>query len=575
MNFIMKKYLSIPAMLLLASLGLTGCGSNTPQPTPIPTATVRIITAGEVDVLTQKWVMAEMSFESAKAYANPFYDASIDVAFTAPDGTKMVMPGFWDGGSTWKVRFAPTQCGIWTYTTACSDASDSGLNGKSGTLGCNPYTGDKAVYQHGFVKTDGKKYFVYDDGTPFFYLGDTHWFLPHERFETSNVDGIASQFKYIVDKRVEQHFTVYQSEPIMTGHKGSTEEASYDLSSFEEVDLDGFRNLDRKFQYIADAGLVHANAEIMAAWLLAGESYTPEYIERLVRCWVARYSAYSVLWTTAQEVDAYGYGGSKEALAPNYENWVLVANLTAKLDPYSHPITAHMASQVVDSSFAKLECHSWYGLQWSFERNASLPMFDFKYGYLKTDKPIVLYESRYDGFWETNYKFTRNQGYTAWLLGMYGHGYGANGLWNDIYSKRDVGCALLGKEDTFEETWYDGISSPGGEYMQYMAQFYTSLEWWKLVPRFDDTAWFQPEKGTFYVLASDGDNTFVAYFYNETKSTGTLKGMAAGAAYTVKWYDVRTGQYQEAGTVTADENGSCAIGEKPDQEDWILLVKKK
>jgi len=571
----MKKYLSICMIFVLALFTFSGCnGNKDPNATVQPTATPKTILESEVDVLTQQWVMAEITFESTVTYENAFYDASMDVTFTAPDGTKMVMPGFWDGGNTWKVRFAPTQCGIWTYTVACSDTANTGLQGKSGTLGCNVYTGDKAIYQHGFVKTNDTKYFVYNDGTPFFYLGDTHWFIAHERFETSNVDGIASQFKYIVDKRVEQHFTVYQSEPIMTGHKGSTEEAGYDLKSFEEKDLDGFRNLDRKYQYIADSGMVHASAEIMFSSELAGESYTPQYIEQLVRYWIARYGAYPVLWTTAQEVDAYGYGGTKEATADNYANWILVTNLTAKIDPYHHPITAHMACSVLDSTFGKLEAHTWYGLQWSFERNGSLSLFDFKYNWSKTTQPVILYESRYDGFWETNYKFTRNQGYTAWLLGMYGHGYGVNGIWNDIYSKRDVGCSLLGKADTFEENWYDGISSPGGEYMKYMAEFYTSLEWWKLIPRFEETAWFQAGKGTNYVLASDENKTYVAYFYNETLTTGKLNGMAAGKAYTLKWYDVRTGQYQDTVSITAGSDGTYDVGNKPDAEDWILLVQK-
>ena len=30
------------------------------------------------------------------------------------------------------------------------------------------------IYKHGFIKEDGK-HFSYNDGTPFFYLGDTHW----------------------------------------------------------------------------------------------------------------------------------------------------------------------------------------------------------------------------------------------------------------------------------------------------------------------------------------------------------------------------------------------------------------
>lgn len=73
------------------------------------------------------------------------------------------------------------------------------------------------------------------DGAPFFYLGDTHWFLGEEDISTPE-----SMFYTIVDHRVKQNFTVYQSEPLG---------APYQLSDgFSEIDLIGFRNLDIKFK---------------------------------------------------------------------------------------------------------------------------------------------------------------------------------------------------------------------------------------------------------------------------------------------------------------------------------------
>jgi hypothetical protein len=122
-------------------------------------------------------------------------------------------PAFWDGGRTWKVRFAPPHTGVWEMTTSATDARNKGLDGVTATVQCDPYSGNLEIYKHGFLKVSpNSRYFVYADGTPFFYLGDTHWILSHERFNTSNAPGVASQFKYIVDKRVSQGFTVFQSE---------------------------------------------------------------------------------------------------------------------------------------------------------------------------------------------------------------------------------------------------------------------------------------------------------------------------------------------------------------------------
>ena len=73
---------------------------------------------------------------------------------------------------------------------------------------------------------------------------------------------VSSQFKIIVDKRIEQGFTVYHSEPIG---------AKYNLSDgLTGSDIFGFKDLDKRFKYIADKGLVHANAQLFSLqnWVL-------------------------------------------------------------------------------------------------------------------------------------------------------------------------------------------------------------------------------------------------------------------------------------------------------------------
>ena len=152
-------------------------------------------------------------------------------------------------------------------TTSATDSSNSGLHHVTRTVQSDAYSGNLEIYKHGFLRVSANgRYLTYADGTPFFYLGDTHWILSHERFDTSNAPGVSSQFKYIVDKRVSQGFTVFQSEPGWQERSAlirTDEEASADFKDgFTSADLAGFANLDRKFKYIADHGLVHANAEI-------------------------------------------------------------------------------------------------------------------------------------------------------------------------------------------------------------------------------------------------------------------------------------------------------------------------
>src|SRR4030095_78149 len=70
----------------------------------------------------------EHTLESASSYNNAPQEATLTATFTAPDGAKQTIPGFWDGGKTWRIRFQPTQLGRYTFETRCSDAGNLGLH---------------------------------------------------------------------------------------------------------------------------------------------------------------------------------------------------------------------------------------------------------------------------------------------------------------------------------------------------------------------------------------------------------------------------------------------------------------
>jgi len=517
---------------------------------------------------------------SKSRYASAVEDVTLDIVFTGPGNTTIKMPAFWDGGATWKVRFSPTKVGLWTFKTICSDTANKGLHNITGTVNASAYTGSLKIYQHGFVKTlPNTRYFVYNDGTPFFYLGDTHWVLPHEKFSVSNAKGISSQFKYIVDKRVAQHFTVYQSEPIQTSH-GGTDEAIYNLSDGLTVnDLAGFANLDRKFKYIADAGLVHANSQLFFASELSNnpEKYSDSYLEALSRYWVARYGAYPVLWTTAQEIDKRG-----PAL------WEKVMIYINKCDPYQHPSTAHQenASVVTASTsvYRDISAHTWYSPQWKDFVRETNKMYSFTvprdYWENGQGKPVVNYEGCYEGFY-TDRQGARAQGWIAYLNGMFGHGYGAAGIWNDIYALNDYGSGYLITGDNpgvnfdkYYKTWDQGIAMKGADDLGLMHTFFEKIDWWNLTPRFDNSAW-SSLSSSWYALATKSNTLYVAYFYNSTTATGTLKGMT-NTAYTAQWFNPATGATTNIGSGTiTPSGGQWTIPVKPSQQDWVLIVTKK
>ena len=516
----------------------------------------------------QRWVMHEIAFTGQAVYADPFGDVTLDVTFTGPDGAEMAMPAFWDGGGTWKVRFAPVEVGQWRWETSCSNVSDAGLHGVTGTFTCVPYAGDLEIYKRGFIKTEpGVRYFMYADGTPFFYLGDTHWSMPGEPFDT--------MFKTIVDTRVQQGFTVYQSEPLGLGH--SDNGPGYRLADgLTEADLTGFAELDRRFDYIAKAGLVHANAQLFFASELSAGAYPQDYLRKLGRYWAARYAAYPVLWTTAQEADDDFYG----VYTPAGNPWKLVAEALGASDPYRHPLTAHQEgtgnTRAGNSEFKKLAAHSWFGAQWSPSLNKPQ---DFKvpkdYWNNSGGKPAVNYEGRYENLWTKNFG-ARAQGWISFLNGMYGYGYGAIDIWlcqstYDINTTSNDGIDTITPADK-AVPWTQSLYFATAGQMGHMRTFFEGMEWWELTPRFGSWCWFIPMPFfTYDSVASQGNDRYVAYFYNPTRCTGILRGLGCGP-YRAEWFNPRNGETVPIGSVRPFL-GMYWIPCKPDKNDWVLTLK--
>ena len=156
------------------------------------------------------WQSNELKFTATVETANPFLDVELTARFTGPNGETLVLTGYWDGGKTYCVRFAPTAVGIWRYETSASNG-DPGL-AASGEIVCVPYTGELPIYRHGFLRVSSDKtHLEHADGTPFLWLGYTHrTFVTEERWDESNCVQYDSQFRACVDRRAQQGFNVYQ-----------------------------------------------------------------------------------------------------------------------------------------------------------------------------------------------------------------------------------------------------------------------------------------------------------------------------------------------------------------------------
>ncbi len=586
--------------------GSTATGSTTVGSSSIgstatsSTATTSKVPASTVPKTVQRWVANEIHFQSDKEYKTPVYTVDMDVVFqNKKTGTKLTVPAFWNGGKEWVVRFALTELGDWTYQTSCTDQANKGLHKQSGTITCNKYTGNLDIYKHGFLKVkSGVRTFVYNDGTPFFYLGDTHWSLPLEEIDSignisqslANQYGITSQFKYIMDYRAKQGYTVIQTQPLgryngVSGNSwfGNATADIFMLGVNDEM-LEKFQEFDRYFDYIAEKGFVNANSqlaypeELIEAYL--GGHISDKELEKLCRYWVARYSAYPVMWTTTQEGDNdyYEWGGC----TPQNNPWLKVMDYVAKHDPYDHPSTCHQENTghtiVEESAFGTLSSHDWYAGQFFVSLDTAVsPDFTTlkKYWNNSGSKPFVRYEGFYDHY-QTGTYGARAQGWTAYLNGAFGYGYGVQPIWNIYWAERGEKTPVTDERETYERdlNWVEGLYSECGQQLIYMKSFLTQYDWWKLTPCFRRSEYFEPKSTkSNYSVATIGNELYLGYFYGTSgKETqlGTFLGMKNGK-YKLTWLNCRTGKSTtEQITVT---NGKYIISGKPDTKDWALSAQ--
>ena len=147
----------------------------------------------------------EWSYVSGKQYDDPFNQVDLDAIITLPSGQEERVPGFWAGGATWRMRYAPPVPGTYKIRSACNDTKNHDLHDQTTMLKVEPYTGQNLHYKHGALKVaDDKRHFQHADGTPFFWLGDTWWMGLCKRL--SWPDG----FETLTADRVQKGYTIVQ-----------------------------------------------------------------------------------------------------------------------------------------------------------------------------------------------------------------------------------------------------------------------------------------------------------------------------------------------------------------------------
>jgi len=408
-----------------------------------------------------QWTVTELSFEASEQHA--WNEFPLQVTFRNGD-TELVLDGYWDGGNTWRVRFAPTLPGRWDWQASEGDPG----NGRSGHLASEtpsaPQIASNPNYRgHIRVNRNGNRpnrHYEYADGTPFFWIGDTNWPINTVRcgLNPMRADQTQGPFYEYVAKRKAQGFTVIQVSFWRSYKKGpQCNEAGYpfpnntyadgvpqDNGDFSVLNRDYFDGLDTRMAHLWEQGFVVAGPP---NWIGTHVRISFEDAVNLHRYLLARYGAYNVSWALSGEFgrvfEDAETGEGWWSLAPFQE----LGRSVAEFNPYGHPLSIHPGGRLLDagpdskwrqrSSSIEMHDETWLDNNWIQIGTGQCGTSVASDYALDPTKPVLLAETNYEGASPHGAKFrdsntidadiVRHSAWAAFMNGAAGYTYGSHG----------------------------------------------------------------------------------------------------------------------------------------------------
>ena len=582
------------------------------------------------------WEKVEITLKSQRQYENPHTDVQVWVDLKGSDLDKRCY-GFWDGGSTFRVRILATAPGHWTWESGASVA-DPGLRGVRGAFTAVPWTVaelEENPCRRGMIRPSSNGHALeYPDGTPFFLLGDTWWATPTFRFRWYDDDaprplGPSAGFKDYVHYRRHQEYNciamiaafpnwandgkpaqwktsdgmILRSAWGQAGTKSAkemTDEAGRRAFAFPGVvpgyeeyfpDLNRihpeyFHCLDKKVDYLNAQGMIPfievARRDIGQGW----KRYYPwpDSYARFVQYVWSRYQANICLFSPIH----FDSPGQSIAL----EDWNAAANLV--IDSYGHPPFGTLAGTNSNPSSLQNWGHTDHARWLNFHQIGNRRTHDV-YEYLteifqaKPPVPGINGEPYYDGMEDAEpgsdkaARYCRSAMYGSVLSGgLGGHIYGAGGWKGGLWSGE--------VEAASEYPIWEVIQWSSADQMRHLKTFVLSegRQYQDLVP---STELLSPNRsgdaksldGWAYCAATASRNIVLLYFEQDCPQAA-LSGLPAGRDYQVHWYDPRTGRWLDADhsskMITVAPDGKIRLpvfpgGKGKSDTDWALKLQRQ
>lgn len=429
------------------------------------------------------------------------------------------------------------------------------------------WQGPSVDFSHGKLKiSENQRFIIHEDGTPFFYLGDTGW----ELFHRLNKDETE---RYLENRRA-KGFTVIQAVALaeLDGLNTLNAEGNKPLINndplkpnelyFEHVDW-VIKKAGEKGMYI---GLLPTwGDKVDRKWGKGPVIFNKENAFKYGQ-WIGnRYKDYpNIIWIN---------GGDRDGGGENKPIWDALGEGIKSADGNHlmtfHPWGEHSSSKWFhESGWLDFNmCQTGHG-QRSYAIYKGLVVRDFN---LVPPKPCFDGEPRYEDHpvgWNPEVlgwfdeADIRQALYWNLFSGAFGHTYGCHPIWQMKTPEREA-VGLV------RNNWYDVLDLPGAGDLVHARRLLESRPFLSRIP---DQSLLTPSyiPETDYIVATIGDGYALIYF--PTGFSAEIEIGRIGTAVNAWWYDPRTGEPILIETLTDIKKMTFTPPDKGRGNDWILVL---
>jgi len=420
--------------------------------------------------------------------------------------------------------------------------------------------------------SDNRRFLVHEDGTPFFWLGDTAWELFHKLNR--------EEAELYLRNRSERRFTVIQAVALAEFEGVTTpnaygrlplrknEAGRYDPSL---PDTGGEYDYWAHVDYIVDTAAAHGlyiallptwGDKINRMWGKGPEIFDASNARAYGRWLGERYRDRSnVVWVL---------GGDRPLnVMSHFEVNRALAEGLREGDGGSHLITFHPKGG--ESSSHHVHDEGW--LDFNMIQSGHGEGIQANYAFVESDygrtpvKPTLdaepCYEDHPIGFRAENGYFdqadVRKAAYYAVFAGGFGHTYGHHSIWSMTTEPADY----------FIMTWKDAILRPGAAQMKHLRALIESRPFLERVP--DQSLLARNYPGANYMAGTRGETYAFIYCPNGLPAAVAM-GILKGDRVTAAWFDPRTGETRAIGDMDNKDVVTFTPPSSGRGEDWVLVL---